>query len=126
MKAAIQSNDKEFLEQALKFYKNIDRYSAPLEIDGKELDAFKNDIKILLFISNKHYRSFTESFVRYNITILRIRLEGLFMACTTSKNYRKKTGIELGIITPRLHVEHASGFDSFDTEPHWLAHRTIK
>ena len=99
METDVQTNDKDFVEQALKFYKNVDGYSSLLDLDRKELDAFKNDIKVFLFIADKHYRSFTESFVRYNITILRNRLQHLFVDCVASKHYTKRIGEKLGIVS---------------------------
>ena len=100
MRATIQNNDLEFLEQALKFYRHIDKYSKLLEIDRSEVGAFRNDVIILLFIVSTRDHSFSESFIRYNINLLRTRLEHLFLACMRSKNYNRNAGIELGIIIP--------------------------
>jgi hypothetical protein len=99
METEVQNSDKEFMEQALKFYRNIDKHGPLLEIDQKELEAFKNDIKILLFVADKRYRSFTEHFISYIIITLRKRLNQLFTSCTNSKNYTKQIGKELGIKT---------------------------
>jgi len=98
MEATVLANDKEFLEQTLMFYRNINKYAALLEVNQMELDSFINDVKILLYVADRRYRSFTESFVRYNIAILRTRLESLFIACARSKNYSKKIGAELGMV----------------------------
>jgi hypothetical protein len=110
METNVQKSDKEFLEQALKFYRNIDRYIPVLSIEQEEVEAFKNDIKLFLFIADKRYRSFTESFVRYNIIVLRTRVEYLFAACAASKNYTNKIGEELGIIIPGYKVSWPLGW----------------
>ena len=119
MKTDIQSSDRKFLEQALKFYRNIDKYSSSLEIDREELEAFKNDMKIFLFVADKRYRSFTESFVRYNITVLKNRLDSLFAACTCSKSYTDKIGEELGIITLQHRVSWPEGWGHSDLSLEW-------
>lgn len=100
MKATIHNNDRAFLEQTLKFYRNIDKYSALLEIERCNLVAFKNDVDILLVIAGKRYYSFNEGFINYHIGVLRNRLESLFAICCKHKNYNRKIGIDLGIIIP--------------------------
>ena len=110
MEAEIQSNDKDFLEQSLKFYKNIDKYSPRLDIDAQEVDAFKNDMKVFLFIADKRYRAFTEGFIRYNILILRTKLEHLFAVCSLSKGYTKRIGEELGMISPQHRISWPMGW----------------
>jgi hypothetical protein len=109
MKIEIQADNKKFLEQAIKFYRNIDKHSYLLEAEPEELEAFKNDMKIFLFVTDKRYRSFTESFVRYNITVLRNRLEYLFAVCADNKRCTNKIGEELGIITPQYRVSWPAG-----------------
>ena len=100
MKPTIQNNDREFLEQILKFYRNIDKYSALLEIEPGELAAFKNDVSIFVVIASKRYHSFNDGFIRYNINMLRNRLERLFSACSNHQNYNRKIGLELDIVLP--------------------------
>jgi hypothetical protein len=126
METDMQNSDKEFLEQSLKFYKNIDKYESLLEINQKELEAFKNDMKIFLFVANKRYRSFTESFIRYIIIILRNRLNHLFTMCTNSKNYTKKMGEELGIITAQHRISWPLGWVQQDLSFDWLWSPVLK
>ena len=126
METDIQNSDKEFLEQALKFYGNIDKHEPLLEIDQKELKAFKNDIKVFLFIVDKRYRSFTESFIRYNIMILRKRLDHLFTMCTNSKSYTRKIGEDLGIITAQHRVSWPLAWVHKDLSLGWLLEPILK
>jgi hypothetical protein len=126
METDIRNSDKEFLEQALKFYRNIDKHEPLLEIDKKELKAFKNDIKVFLFIADKRFRSFTESFIRYNIMILRNKLDHLFAMCTSSKNYTRKIGEDLGIITAQHRVSWPLGWAHKDLSFDWLLDPVLK
>ena len=125
METDLQSNDREFLEQALKFYRNVHTYSSLLEIDANELAAFKNDIRVFLFIADKRYRSFTDGFIQYNIMILRNKLEHLFIACSCSKYYTKKIGEDLGMITPQHHVSWPLGWADKDISLDWLVNAEV-
>ena len=114
METDILTKDKDFLEQSLKFYRNIDKYSSILGVDQGELASFKNDLRVFLFIADKRYQSFSEDFVRYNIMILRRRVEHLFIACTNSQHYTKKIGEELGITTRQHRIWCSMGWNRKD------------
>ena len=120
METDIQNDDRKFLQQSLKFYRNIDKYSTLLSLDQEELEVFKNDVKIFMFVADKHYRSFTESFIRYNITVMRRRLQHLLSDCTANPNYNQKIGEDIGIVSPQHRLSWPLGWGRQDDSLNWL------
>ena len=120
MQQDIQSNDKDFVEQLLKFYKNIHNYASLFEIDRNELASFKSDVEVFLFIADNRYRSFTEGFLQYNIMILRNKLERLFMLCSSNKKYTLKIGEDLGMIAPQHRLLWPLSWANKGSLLHWL------
>lgn len=89
------SDDNKFLQQTLVFCNNIDDYISPLDLDFEDVQAFKEEVKILLSFASK-YPSFSPSFIRHNILDLRLQLASIAKACQNSVHYNRNIGRQLG------------------------------
>ncbi len=86
----------DFFLRSVKFYNNIDPYVDALNLDRKDIDAFKSDMQLYQHISELR-KSFPEYFVKYNIQIMQDRFKKLANDCRRSTNYTAAIGSAIGI-----------------------------
>ena len=86
----------DFFLRSVKFYNNIDKYSALLNVDRKDIDAFKSDMQLYQHISELR-KSFPEYFVKYNVQIMQDRFKRLSKDCKRSAAYTPAIGSAIGI-----------------------------
>ena len=86
----------DFFLRSVKFYNNIDKYSDILNVERKDIDAFKSDIQLYQHISELR-KSFPEYFVKYNVQILQDRFKKLSKDCKRSAAYTTAIGSAIGI-----------------------------